>query len=63
MVGVHNPSLQEADDNWPALVRNLRKARRKWAQMTRVLGREGGGCPDLGPDILGGGPVGNAVRV
>ena len=33
--------LTAADDNWPPVVRNLWKARRKWAQMTRVLGREG----------------------
>ena len=26
-------------------------------------GKRGGGCPDLGPDLLGGGPVGNAVQV
>ena len=26
-------------------------------------GKRGCGCPDLGPDILGGGPVGNYLRV
>ena len=33
--------LTVADGNWPAVVRNLRKARRKQAQLTRVLVREG----------------------
>ena len=28
-------------DDWPAVVSNLRKARRKWARLTRVLSREG----------------------
>ena len=32
--------LLAADDNWPSVVSNLQKARRKWAQTTRVLGRE-----------------------
>ena len=26
-------------------------------------GKRGGGCPDLGPDILGGGPVSETIRV
>ena len=29
----------------------------------KVSGKRGGGCPDLGADIIGGVPVGNAVRV
>ena len=33
--------LLAADDNWTSVVRNLWKARRKWAQMKRVLVREG----------------------
>ena len=33
--------LMEADDNWPVVFRNLRKARPKWVWMTEVLGREG----------------------
>ena len=33
--------LMEVDNNWPVVVSNLRKARRNWAQLTRVLGREG----------------------
>ena len=28
-------------DNWPAVVGNLRKARRSWGQLLQVLGREG----------------------
>ena len=31
-----------ADDNdWPAVVRNLQKSRRKWVRLTRILSREG----------------------
>ena len=33
--------LMAEDNDWPAVFSNLRKARRKWAIMTRVLGREG----------------------
>ena len=33
--------IMAADDDWPAVVRNLRKSRREWARLTRVLGREG----------------------
>ena len=33
--------LTAADGDWPEVVSNLRKARRKWTQLTRVLGREG----------------------
>ena len=29
--------LTATDDYWPAVVRNLRKARREWKQLTRVL--------------------------
>ena len=31
--------LPTADDNWPEVVNNLWRARQKWAQLTRVLGR------------------------
>ena len=51
------------DNDWPAAVSNLWKSRHKWAHLTRVLGREGGRFPDLVTDILGGGPVGNALQV
>ena len=33
--------LLEEDKNWPAVLSNLRKARRKWEWMTRVMVREG----------------------
>ena len=33
--------LTEADDDWPAVVGNIRKARRSWGRLTRVLSREG----------------------
>ena len=29
------------DDNWLAVVGNLRKARKWWAHMSRILGQEG----------------------
>ena len=29
------------DEDWPAVVRNLGKARRIWGRFTRVLGRKG----------------------
>ena len=29
------------EKNWPEVVRNLRHARQKWEQLTRILGREG----------------------
>ena len=32
--------LLESDDEWPAVVHNLRKVRKKWALLSRVLGRE-----------------------
>ena len=31
--------LPTADENWPEVVNNLWRARQKWAQLTRVLGR------------------------
>ena len=30
-----------ADDDWPAVVRNLSRAREVWKRMTRILSREG----------------------
>ena len=33
--------LTATDDDWPAVVRNLRKARRSWGRLARVLRREG----------------------
>ena len=30
-----------ADDDWPAVVRNLSRARAVWKRMTRILSREG----------------------
>ena len=33
--------LTEMDDDWPAVVGNLGKARRSWKSLSRVLGREG----------------------
>ena len=29
------------DDDWPTVVGNLRNARKSWARMMRILGREG----------------------
>ena len=33
--------LTAAYNDWPAVVRNLQKAIRKWERLSRVLGREG----------------------
>ena len=33
--------LTEGDDDWLAVVGNLRKARRSWGRLSQVLGREG----------------------
>ena len=33
--------LKANNDDWPALVRKLGKARRSWGRLSRVLGREG----------------------
>ena len=33
--------LTATDDNWPAVVGHLGKARRSWGRLSRVLGREG----------------------
>ena len=33
--------LTASDDDWPAVVGSLRKSRKIWAQMMRVLVREG----------------------
>ena len=33
--------LTATDDDWPAVVGNLRKARRSWGRLSRVIGREG----------------------
>ena len=56
--------LTNTDDDWPAVARNLRKARVTWGRLARILGREGGGpegvtqflyCRDTaGPPLRGG---------
>ena len=33
--------LMVADDNWTEVAGNPRKARKSWARMARILGREG----------------------
>ena len=33
--------LATEDDEWPSVVRNLRRARQNWAWLTRILIREG----------------------
>ena len=33
--------LAATDDDWPAVVGNLGKARRSWGRLSRVLSREG----------------------
>ena len=33
--------LTATDNDWPAVAGNIKKARRIWGRLTRVLGREG----------------------
>ena len=33
--------LTSTDDDWPAVARNLQKARVTWGRLARILGREG----------------------
>ena len=40
--------LTASDDDWPAVVKNLRKEKKKWAQLTRILGWEGSNMRVLG---------------
>ena len=40
--------LSAADNYWPEVVHNLRREQQKWAQMSRVLSREGAGARNLG---------------
>ena len=40
--------IMAVDDDWPELVRDLQKARCKWAWLTRVMGREGVDAQTLG---------------
>ena len=40
--------LLVSDNDWAVVVRNLRRARKKWARLTRVLGREGEDAQALG---------------
>ena len=32
--------MTNTDDDWPAVARNLRKARVTWGRLARILGRE-----------------------
>ena len=34
--------LTATDDDWPAVARNLQKARATWGRLVRILGRAGG---------------------
>ena len=34
-------TLTAADNDWPAVTSNLRKARTKWTRISRIIGREG----------------------
>ena len=36
------------DDDWLEVVRNLRRARQKWAQLNRIFSREGSDARTLG---------------
>ena len=34
--------LTDTDNNWPKVDGNIKKARRSWVRLVKVLGREGG---------------------
>ena len=36
-------TLTSTDDDWPAVARNLQRARTTWGRLARILGREGAG--------------------
>ena len=40
--------LTASDDNWPAVMDKMRKSRKCWMKMSRILGREG-----VYPGLLG----------
>ena len=40
--------LATEDDDWPSVVRNLWRARQKWAWLTHILIREGADAHTLG---------------
>ena len=33
--------MKDLDDNWPVIVGNLSKARKRWEKMSSVLGQKG----------------------
>ena len=33
--------MTAVDDNWPSVITNLRKSRKVWSRLLRILGREG----------------------
>ena len=33
--------MNTSDDNWPAVVKNMRDGRRKWSRFSRLWGKEG----------------------
>ena len=55
--------LLVADNDWPEVVRNLRKARKKWARLMRVLGTDGADARTSGHIYLAVVNFGNVVRV
>ena len=40
--------ISTSDDNWPSVVSNIREDRKKWAKLSRILGREGVDAKTLG---------------
>ena len=54
--------LLEDNYNCSVVVRYLQKVQKKWARLRRVFIKKGGGSPDLGPYICGGGAVNSAVQ-
>ena len=53
--------LSASDNNWTAVICNLRRARHKWARLLWMLVHKGGGCADVGNflhrNVSGGAPI------
>ena len=53
--------LMASDDDWPAVVANLWKARKCWARLSCIIGREGEDPMDFQEFIQGSGSSNNPI--
>ena len=54
--------MMALDSDWPTVVGNFSKARKQWAWMSWILGREGVDPPDFEKFIQGGGSIKYTVQ-